>query len=409
MDQNETIRLLLERKSMRVFEEREIEKEKKQLILEAARQAATAGNMTLYTILDVTDPKLKETLSQTCDHQPMIAKAPMVLVFCSDYQGWYEAFCDGCKDGARTPGMGDWMLANQDALIAAQSAATAAESLGIGSCYIGDILEQYETHRKLFGLPDYVVPTCMLIFGYPTKQQKERKKPERLPLDLMVHENAYCLEKEQMRRARYREQNIDAFCKRKWNSAFSIEMTRSAKKMAERWCMCAEMSKTYDVRRIGESQIEEIYQLCKGNPLYYQHTKETLTEDLIREDQTALPPGKTEEDKWYVGFYEGRKLAAVMDLVFGYPQDDIAWIGFFMVDQEMQGKGVGTRMIDEMMAFLKTKGVRSVQLAYVQGNEQSRHFWQKQRFSETGKVTNRLVESGKNAVPCQVIVMERIL
>ena len=56
------------------------------------------------------------------------------------------------------------MLATDDALIAAQNAVTAAESLGIGSCYIGDILEQYETHRELFCLPKYAVPAAMIVF-----------------------------------------------------------------------------------------------------------------------------------------------------------------------------------------------------------------------------------------------------
>ncbi|MCI7814292.1 MAG: GNAT family N-acetyltransferase [Robinsoniella sp.] len=98
-----------------------------------------------------------------------------------------------------------------------------------------------------------------------------------------------------------------------------------------------------------------------------------------------------------------------MDLVFGYPQDEIAWIGFFMVEQQMQGKGVGTKIIEEVITFLKTREVKKVQLAYVQGNEQSRNFWHKQQFLETGKVTSRLVEPGKSVVPCQVVVMERIL
>ena len=69
------------------------------------------------------------------------------------------------------------MLACCDALIAAQTAVIAAESLGIGSCYIGDIMENYEAHRDLFGLPQYVFPICLLCFGYPTQQQMQRPRP----------------------------------------------------------------------------------------------------------------------------------------------------------------------------------------------------------------------------------------
>ena len=77
---NQTIQELFDRKSVRVFEDREISAEDKALILEAAAMAPTAGNQQLYTIIDVTDPALKEALSHSCDEQPFIAKAKLVLV-----------------------------------------------------------------------------------------------------------------------------------------------------------------------------------------------------------------------------------------------------------------------------------------------------------------------------------------
>ena len=129
-------------------------------------------------------------MADTCDHQPFIAQAPLVLLFCADCQKWYDAFAaGGCSP--RRPGPGDLWLALSDANIAAQNAVTAAWSLGIGSCYIGDILEQVETHRTLLRLPEYVVPAALLVFGYPTQQQQEREKPRRRALEHIVHENAY--------------------------------------------------------------------------------------------------------------------------------------------------------------------------------------------------------------------------
>ena len=89
---NEVIRQLHGRKSVRAFEDREIPQEIKNAILEAACQAATAGNQQLYTILDITDQSIKEKLVDTCDHQPFIAEAKMVLVFCADCRKWYHAF-----------------------------------------------------------------------------------------------------------------------------------------------------------------------------------------------------------------------------------------------------------------------------------------------------------------------------
>ena len=131
----ETLRLLESRKSMRVFENRPVPEEVKQKLLSASLRAASAGNMALYTIIDVTDAELKRKLSVTCDNQPFIADAPLALVYCADYRRWYRAFC-GATEEVRHPSYGDFMLAAVDAVIAAQTAATAADALGLGTCYI---------------------------------------------------------------------------------------------------------------------------------------------------------------------------------------------------------------------------------------------------------------------------------
>lgn len=239
---NEVIRNLSERKSVRAFLEQEITTEEKEIILRSAMEAPTAGNQQLYTILDITDQKLKETLAETCDHQPFIAKAPMVLIFCADVSKWYHVFLEaGCEP--RKPGAGDLMLAVSDAVIAAQNAVTAASSLGIGSCYIGDIMERCEVHRELLKLPEYVFPAAMLVFGYPTKQQKERKKPERCRLEDIVSENGYPeMDGEKLRimfQKEFRNQTFEAwagaFCKRKYNSDFSREMTRSVERYLDQY------------------------------------------------------------------------------------------------------------------------------------------------------------------------------
>ncbi len=241
---NETVKQLHERKSVRVYEDRPIGPEAKQAILEAAIQAPTAGNMALYTILDITDPEKKAALAKSCDNQPFIATAPMVLIFCADYRRWYDVFCK-YVDEVRKPGMGDLFLAEADAIIAAQNAVVAAQSLGLGSCYIGDITENYEYHKKLLNLPRYVVPAAMVCFGYPTQQQKDRPKPPRHGVSDLVHENGYDAAKSaDMARMLSSQQGKDGeeladyirrFCKRKWNSDFSIEMTRSCTEMVKDW------------------------------------------------------------------------------------------------------------------------------------------------------------------------------
>lgn len=231
---NPILQSLHARKSVRAFEDRPIPEELKQQILEAAVQAPTAGNQQLYTILDITDSLLKQALSITCDHQPFIAKAPMVLIFCADCKKWLDAYREaGCTP--RAPGAGDLLLAVTDAAIAAQNAVVAAESLGIGSCYIGDVMENCERQRELLHLPDYVFPAAMLVLGWPTRQQQERPKPARCPMEQIVHTNAYrCMDGQELRTmlagktgARSFEDWCAAFCARKYDSDFSREMTRS--------------------------------------------------------------------------------------------------------------------------------------------------------------------------------------
>lgn len=231
---NQVIQQLKERKSVRVFTDRPITPQEKAAILEAAVNAPTAGNQQLYTIIDVTDQTLKEQLVESCDHQPFIAEAKMVLIFCADCRKWYNAFlAAGCEP--RSPGVGDLLLAVSDTNIAAQNAVTAAQSLGIGSCYVGDIMENAEQQRKLLSLPEYVFPAAMLVFGYPTAQQLRREKPLRADMQHIVHENSYrdmdARELQQMLEpkssSRSYEEWIRAFCNRKYNSDFSREMTRS--------------------------------------------------------------------------------------------------------------------------------------------------------------------------------------
>lgn len=239
---NEVIEQLSARKSVRAFTDEAVCAADRLAILAAAAQAPTAGNQQLYTILEITDPALKKTLSESCDHQPFIATAPMVLIFCADCQKWQDAYeAEGCNP--RAPGVGDLLLAVDDALIAAQNAVTAAQSLGLGSCYIGDIMEHCQTHRALLHLPDYVFPAAMLVLGRPTQQQLERVKPTRAPLAHIVHENTY----RRMDRAELRDMLEDkaaarpygdwlsAFCARKYNADFSREMGRSVAEYLEKF------------------------------------------------------------------------------------------------------------------------------------------------------------------------------
>lgn len=191
---NETLRLIEGRFSTRTFSDEPITDAEKQTILHATFRAPTGGNMMLYSIVEITDPALKERLAVTCDDQPFIARAPWVLVFLADFQKWVDLFAasdieqlPAAAERGLTPGPGDLLLACSDALIAAQTAVIAAESLGIGSCYIGDILENGEEHARLLDLPPHTLPIAMLVLGRPRNKRALTPRYEKH----VVHENRY--------------------------------------------------------------------------------------------------------------------------------------------------------------------------------------------------------------------------
>ena len=235
---NPVIKSLYDRKSVRAYLEKPVSEEDQNQIIEAAIQAPSAGNQVLYTILHIEDQVIKDKLAILCDNQPFIAQASFVLIFLADCRKWLDGFLYAGIT-AREPGLGDILLACEDAVIAAQNAVIAAESLGIGSCYIGDILENKEKTSELLNLDKYILPITMIVFGYPTKQQVERTKPRRFDKKYIVQKNKYSRMKKEAITEMFADvhheegynftEYMKAFCRRKYMSDFSKEMTRSVK------------------------------------------------------------------------------------------------------------------------------------------------------------------------------------
>jgi nitroreductase len=251
---NETIGIIKNRRSVRAFQDRPIARDIVNLIINSAMRAPTAGNMMLYSIIEIEDQAIKEKLAKSCDDQPFIARAPLVLLFLADYQRWFDLFiasdvrsyCESEEKEFRFPGEGDLLLACCDALIAAQTAVIAAESLGIGSCYIGDIMENYEYHKELLNLPQYAFPITLVCFGYPRATSSAQKLTPRFPQEYIHFKNTYtrldktALDKmfESRDPQRYFGNAINVgqhYYARKFSSDFAIEMTRSVRKAIQTW------------------------------------------------------------------------------------------------------------------------------------------------------------------------------
>lgn len=146
------------------------------------------------------------------------------------------------------------------------------------------------------------------------------------------------------------------------------------------------LSKQFKIRFLKTDDIDIILELCSQNELFYQYHPPFVTKESIMEDMQALPPGKNNNDKFYVGYFDGNELVAVLDLILGYPDEITAYIGFFMVNQVYQGRGIGSQIISDCSSYLKELKYEKIRLAIDCGNPQSEAFWTKNNFKKTGTI-----------------------
>ena len=208
--------------------------EQRAAILHAASRAPSAGAMMMYSIVSIREQATLDRLADLCDHQPMIAKAPWALIFVVDYAKWIDLFEHvGCfepefvertgKSPRRAPGLGDFAIAAQDAVIAAQNA---------------------EEGAALLDLPAHTMPLSMLIIGTPRKERPAIAHP----VVNLVHEEHYrradaatmdtqVAEMDAMFRPHAREvgERVVDIYTRKHTSPFMAEMSRSMEWWFKNW------------------------------------------------------------------------------------------------------------------------------------------------------------------------------
>ena len=146
------------------------------------------------------------------------------------------------------------------------------------------------------------------------------------------------------------------------------------------------LSRRFDVRRLDDADADAILALYRDNPQFYEYYEEDPTRELVLRDLHIAPPGAQPADKYYVGFFEQNALVAVMDLIDGYPAPDVAYIGLFMLARAYQGNGLGTQMVSEIEAGLRSSSKTAIRLAINKGNPQSTHFWDKNGFAVVKEV-----------------------
>ena len=148
-----------------------------------------------------------------------------------------------------------------------------------------------------------------------------------------------------------------------------------------------QFSKHYTVKRMKLDDAQQIYDMTSKNLQYYEYCGRMYTLEDIYHDLEITPTGVDAKDKYYVGFFQEDELIAVMDIIDGYPDEATAYIGFFMMNYEYQGKGLGTQLITDLLDYLKKMRFEKVRLGYDKENPQSSHFWKKQKFCTVKEVS----------------------
>ena len=181
------IEQLLTHRTIRKYKDADVEEELIRKILEAGCRASTTGNMQLYSIVITREAEGKKALAPCHFNQQMVLNAPVILTFCADF----NRFNKWCNLSNAEPGYDNFLsfvTAAIDALLVAQNVTIAAESEGLGVCYLGTTTYLAANIIDILKLPKGVVPVTTLTIGWPDENPEQ---VDRLPLDAIVHHETY--------------------------------------------------------------------------------------------------------------------------------------------------------------------------------------------------------------------------
>ncbi|UOY93139.1 oxygen-insensitive NADPH nitroreductase [Ectobacillus sp. JY-23] len=194
---NQTIETLLQHRSIRKYENRQLTEEQIQLLVASAQAASTSSYIQAYSIIGIKDAEKKKRLAELSGNQAYVETNGHFFVFCADlYRHDVLAEMEQQGVSASLESTEKFMVAVIDATLAAQNTAIAAESMGLGICYIGGLRNHLEEVTQLLNIPKCVIPLFGMTVGYPLEEGSV--KP-RLPFQHVYHEEAYKQDREKMK------------------------------------------------------------------------------------------------------------------------------------------------------------------------------------------------------------------
>ncbi|QKQ75020.1 NADPH-dependent oxidoreductase [Nostoc sp. TCL240-02] len=213
---NDSLTALLSHRSIRSYLSDPLPKGTLELLIAAAQSASTSSNLQTWSVVAVEDPERKEELSKLAGNQAHIKQVPLFLVWLADLARLsYVADSRGIsRDALEYLEM--FVMATIDATLAAQNAAVAAESLGLGTVYIGGIRNRPQEVAEILNLPSSVYAVFGLCVGYSNPEVEAAIKP-RLPQSAVLHRETYKLSDQEEAIAHYNEIIKEFYTEQKMN------------------------------------------------------------------------------------------------------------------------------------------------------------------------------------------------
>ncbi len=187
MEGHPFLRHICAHRSIRRYRDEPVPWETVETIVAAAQCSSTSSYLQTWSVVAVLDAEKRAHLAELCCGQRHVAQAPVFLVWCADrYRLDVACRMHGVRHQADM--LEDFLVAAVDAAIAMQTAALAAEALGLGVCFIGGIRNRPREVVDLLGLPEYVFPISGMTLGWPAEAPPRRP---RLPLPAVLHRERY--------------------------------------------------------------------------------------------------------------------------------------------------------------------------------------------------------------------------
>ncbi|PXX58718.1 nitroreductase [Nocardia tenerifensis] len=189
---NEVLRVLHEHRSVRRYLADPVSDDTLRLLISAAQSAPTSSNLQVWSVVAVRDPRRKARLAALAGDQAHILQAPVLLVWTADFARLRQLADDHDAPLEGADYLESSYVGFIDAALAAQNAVVAAESLGLGTVYLGALRNHPENVAAELNLPAQVFAVFGLLVGHPDPAEDARVKP-RLPQGAVLHHETYDL------------------------------------------------------------------------------------------------------------------------------------------------------------------------------------------------------------------------